>query len=90
MKPLSELIAGSMLQKQGQSCWYATLSTRAKEFIDEVQRLLDGGKPIVIARATTILHEEFGLKTGASIVRKHLRGECQCPRKQPKVSPKKR
>lgn len=92
MKPLRELIAGSMYQKQSRFCWYIALDARGKEFVNEVCRLADDGEPIVVARVTAILRDEFGVKNGLTVVRKHIRGECQCPRAKvrPKVSPKKR
>jgi hypothetical protein len=77
---MEELLERSKNLKFKSRCFATKLSKDGAFYLSEVKRGLEAGEPIVYERVKEILHEVFKVQIGASVVKNHLRGECQCPK----------
>ncbi|MGH7166519.1 MAG: hypothetical protein ACREIS_13460 [Nitrospiraceae bacterium] len=64
----------------GPKCWGSRLKGPAREFVDAMVAKHAAGGYVNLARAQTIILDEFGLKIVTSSVRGHITGICACKR----------
>ena len=80
-KKINDLIEMASRRQKPVQCFAARLKNPAAgTFINAITKLARSGRDIVCTEAVRIFKSEWKIDVRADSVRRHLRGDCKCPK----------